>query len=147
MWSRKRVLKKNRRQVNKKKILYASIVLAVLGISLIGIGVVVLAHEPLFTSPLPLFTSSDKSPDTANAQGVIEQFLKKQNIAYTSVTQESAHVYEVEIQDDGVVYLSSDHDLSEQLSSLQAILSRLTMEGKRFVRLDMRYDRPVIVLR
>lgn len=147
MWSRKRVLKKNRRQVNKKKILYATIVSAVLGISLIGIGVVVLAHEPLFTSPLPLFQSSNNGNDTVDAKGTIEQYLRKNDISYSSITSVSTHVYKIDVQDNGSVYLTSDRDLSSQLTSLQAILSRLTMEGKRFERLDMRYDRPVIVLR
>jgi hypothetical protein len=133
--------------VNKKKILYATLVCAVLGVSLIGIGVAVVEHEPLFTSPLPIFQPFGKSSDTTDAKGTIEKFLKQHTISYTSITVSSSHAYEVQLEDGGTIFLTSDRDLSEQLSSLQAILSRLTMEGKRFLRLDMRYDRPVIVLR
>lgn len=147
MWSRKRVLKKNRRAVNKKKILYASLVSGVLGIALIGVGVVVVEHEPLYISPLPLFHSFVSDASGEDAVKTIKTFLQKHDIEYESVTVKESQNYEIKLKSNGTILLTSEKSVAEQLSSLQLILSRLTMEGKKFIRLDLRYDRPVIVLR
>jgi len=50
----------------------------------------------------------------------------------------------VELRDGGELILSSKKDLENQLSSLQLILSRLTIEGKKLKKLDFRYDNPVV---
>ena len=50
----------------------------------------------------------------------------------------------VELENEGVVILSSKKDIRSQISSLQLILSRLTIEGKKLKILDFRYDNPVV---
>jgi hypothetical protein len=42
------------------------------------------------------------------------------------------------------IFLTRDKDINPQLASLQFILSRLTMEGKGFRSLDLRFDKPII---
>jgi hypothetical protein len=46
--------------------------------------------------------------------------------------------------DNGEVILSSKKDIGSQLSSLQLMLARLTIEGKKLKVLDFRFDNPVV---
>jgi hypothetical protein len=43
------------------------------------------------------------------------------------------------------VILSKKKSLDLQIASLQRISSRFTIEGKHFVLLDLRFDRPVLI--
>lgn len=146
MWPRRRVLKKERKQVTKKRILFFSLLSGGVGIMLIAIGIAVLLREPIFTSPIPLLRSFGGSSEKDESTLKIADFLKKQRIEYKAVTPLNKTTYQIKIKENGDVLLSSTGDLSGQLASLQRIVSRLTMEGKKFTRLDLRYDKPVIVL-
>lgn len=146
MWSRRRVLKKDQKQYTKKRILLLSLLSGVIGMVCIGIGYVVLIHEPAFISPLPFLRSLGLASDQDNGQKTIATFLKDHSIDYKDITQSGTSTYIVKTNDGGSVYMTKNKNVPEQLSSLQRIVSRLTMEGKKFSRLDLRYDKPVIVL-
>ncbi|MDP2649928.1 MAG: hypothetical protein Q8P10_03705 [bacterium] len=73
----------------------------------------------------------------------LETLLKQSNISFGSLSSSSSS-YFVKFKDGEEVILDSNKPLEQQISSLQLVLSRLTIEGKRFVRLDLRYDKPVI---
>lgn len=145
MWSTKRLLKKEKRHYNKKKVLSVSILCGFIGTILIAGGVFVLSKEPVFTSPLPLLRTFGASTDKNEEKAKIENFLLKNHIPYEKLQQTGSSDFIFQTSS-GVIIMTSNHDLSEQLTSLQRILSRLTMEGKKFVRLDLRFDKPVIVL-
>jgi hypothetical protein len=53
--------------------------------------------------------------------------------------------YIVTLKSGEKVLFSKKKPLDEQISSLQLISSRLTIEGKQFSQLDLRFDRPVLV--
>lgn len=146
MWHRRRLLKKDKRTLTKKRFLFLSLVAGVLGVACIGLGTVLLMGEPLYTSPLPLLRPSFALDDDKAVKTLIEQELKKRSIRYSSVTKVEQDLYKIVIPENGDVFLSSEKDIISQLSSLQVIVSRLTMEGEKFNRLDLRYDRPVISL-
>ena len=74
----------------------------------------------------------------------LEGLLDKQKIAFLSVNLNPDDSFRVELRDGGEVILSSKKDLGSQLSSLQLILSRLTIEGKKLKILDFRFDNPVV---
>ena len=74
----------------------------------------------------------------------LSQILTAKNIAFLRIEQESDLSYKISIKDNGVVFISDKKDLSGQIDSLQLILNRLTIEGKRFKILDFRFDKPVI---
>jgi cell division septal protein FtsQ len=74
----------------------------------------------------------------------LESALKKQKIAFLSTSLNSDGSFTVNLKDGGEIILSSKKDLDNQLSSLQLILSRLTIEGKKLKKLDFRYDNPVV---
>ncbi len=77
----------------------------------------------------------------------LETLLNEKNITYSTITKLSGSNYKLKLEDSGIVIISSDKDLNSEISSLQFILSRLTMEGKQFTLLDLRFDKPVIVLK
>lgn len=147
MWHRKRLLKKDKRQVNKKRLLFISFVLGVLGLGCIGLGTVLLMREPLYTSPLPLLLPKYALDDEKVVKSQIEAELRKRKIEFTSISSIDQNSYKIIMKENGEVFMSSEKDVMSQLSSLQVIMQRLTMEGKKFSRLDLRYDRPVISLR
>jgi hypothetical protein len=74
----------------------------------------------------------------------LEKILDKENLNYLSVSENKDGSFLIFLKDGGEVILSSKKDIKSQLSSLQLILSRLTIEGKKLKSLDFRYDNPVV---
>jgi hypothetical protein len=74
----------------------------------------------------------------------IESELEKSNISFKTVNVKEDSSFEVHLADSSVVILSSKKDIKSQISSLQLILSRLTIEGKKLKVLDFRFDNPVV---
>ncbi|GIW61597.1 MAG: hypothetical protein KatS3mg089_0449 [Patescibacteria group bacterium] len=146
MFSRKRLLKKEKKQLTKRRLLFTSIVLGVLGVGCIVVGTIMLLHEPLFISPLPVVGSPLPSNEDQYFKKTIQTKLKEYAIPYESISIPRKSLFIIKLSDGGEVVLTSRKDLIPQLSSLQVIYSRLTMEGKKFRRLDMRYDKPIILL-
>jgi len=66
----------------------------------------------------------------------------KINISNFEVATDSS--YMVSLVDNGTVIFNPLENLDLQVRSLQIILSRLTIEGKRFKSLDFRFDKPVV---
>ena len=77
-------------------------------------------------------------------QNQVEDSLEKNGISFSAVKIASDSSYLVTLQDGSKVILNQNKNLQNQISSLQLILSRLTIEGKRFKSLDFRYDKPVV---
>lgn len=75
----------------------------------------------------------------------LRNLLNKDNIAFDKVIVASDSSYLVFLQNNGEVILSPSKSLSSQISSLQVILFSFTIEGKVFKRLDLRFDKPVVV--
>ncbi len=146
MWSRKRRLRKEKKHLVRKIYFYLIILSGILGIVMMVIGVFLVINEPLFESPIPLFTKWALNRDKSQEVVEIKKFLEQKSIEYIDVSRESSKVYKIDLKNNGEVVIDSEKGLPEQLSSLQVILSRLTMEGKKFKRLDLTYDRPVLVL-
>lgn len=146
MWSTRRVLKRDRKQVDKKRILLLSLLSGGVGLLCVILGFIVLSREPVFISPLPFLRSLGLATSSDADKKEIQNFLKAQNIDYKDISLSGKTTYIVKVKDNGNAYITTNKDVSEQLSSLQRIHSRLTMEGKKFTRLDLRYDKPVIVL-
>ncbi|MCL4354049.1 hypothetical protein M1349_01090 [Patescibacteria group bacterium] len=122
---------------NKKKII--GYFLIILGLSLIAYSAFsMIGFQRLrYLSPIISLGSYSK-------EGEIQTLLDKRDIPYSNIITESESVATVKIRDNGVVYLSTKRDLSKQITSLQLVLSKLTIEGKRFKSLDFRFDKPVI---
>lgn len=98
--------------------------------------------KTLFVSPLP-----DRSLDNSNPLTTeeLKTLLQKGNIAFSEVKSSTGSSVLVKLTNGGTVLFSSKKSFKEQVSSLQPILSRLTIEGKRFKNLDLRFDKPSVV--
>ena len=97
------------------------------------------SQKQLFISPLAL------QKNTSRNQNQIDDLLQKSGIAFTSVENAKDSTYLVNLKDGGQVIITQNKNVQNQISSLQLILSRLTIEGKRFKSLDFRYDKPVVL--
>lgn len=113
---------------------------------LIQYAVTLLRLHSSFTNPTPY--TLEKLNNHVLAQRIsdkdVEHLLLQAGIAYASVISSSDY-YVVQLSDNHEVLLSSKKDLFSQVASLQVILPRLTIEGKKFTRLDFRFDKPLLV--
>jgi hypothetical protein len=107
---------------------------------------IVQLRKPAYISPLPNMKQAQASGQDTTLMS-IKKRLDRDTIAYSSIKQEQGGSYKLTLQKGGEVMISSKKDLGLQIASLQYILSRLTMEGKLFSQLDLRFDKPVIRLR
>lgn len=106
------------------------------------------AKKPAFVSPIS-FSIKEKmgilSGKTSNKE--LENLLSQKNITFSSISVLSDSSYLVKVTDEEEIIFSATKPMESQVSSLQLILSRLTIEGKRFARLDFRFDKPVVTFK
>jgi hypothetical protein len=94
-----------------------------------------------------LFKVSPQTPVSKSNNSVmlnLETSLKNKSIQYQKIEQGSDLSFYVYLNDGGLIIFSAKKDLFNQISSLQLILPRLTIEGKRLKKLDFRFDKPII---
>jgi len=94
---------------------------------------------PIFNKPIISPLGQNKPSRVSN----LEVLLKKANVPFSSVTS-SSDFYIIILSGGGQVIMSSKKELAVQISSLQLMLNRLTIEGKRIKSLDFRFDKPII---
>lgn len=149
MWHTRRQTKKHKTK-NKPKVVF-QVIYCTVGV-LAAVFVIFSVSSYLRQTPLviPVSLSQSvkgvKSIFISNDSGEVERLLREKNISYMFVTSSKDVPYIITLPDNAEVYLAKEN-IPTQLASLQHINSRLTMEGKRFSRLDLRFDRPVIVLK
>ncbi len=123
-------------------------------IALMVVGVLVLYrfsilgyffHDSLYVSPIPSTLSSKTLKNSEEFLDTLASTLKKKHIPYRSITYIQESIYKVSGEQGEVILFTSKKSLDEQISSLQLILSSLTIEGKHFSKIDLRFDKPVIV--
>lgn len=73
----------------------------------------------------------------------IEEELQFAGIKFEKVSQNSDSSITTNLHNGAVVIFSSKKNFSGQIASLQLMLSRLTIEGKKLKQLDFRYANPV----
>ncbi len=103
-------------------------------------------NQPLYLSPLASMKFVQASQEDKKI-AVLKSELTKENIAFSKIEKANDSGYVVQLQKGGSVTFSSQKDIITQIASLQYILSHLTMEDRQFTRLDLRFEKPVIVLK
>src|SRR5579872_4564010 len=97
--------------------------------------------QPLYIAPIPLLKNKTiNSLNNFDLTNEIKTDLAKEKIPYISVTAINGG-YDIKLEGNQEVIFSSEKDIFLQTSSLQLVLNRLTIDGKRFSRLDFRYDK------
>lgn len=141
--------KKFRRPPTKKRrrspppVLLVTILTVVLIACLAGAGYMYL-HRSMLVSPLPLTPGMVLPTAHQGDDAALQRLLAARSITYTAI-KHTADGYIISLNPKQQVILSRNKDLSGQISSLQIILPQLTMEGREFRTLDMRYNKPVIM--
>ena len=136
MWHSRRTLKRNK---PKRKLFFTITSLLILIVTLILISV--------FYPSLIYKKGSLLNPVSKNAtreENNLGLMLGSKNIDFSNITTLPDSSFDITLKDGGTVIFSSKKDLEKQISSLQLILTRLTIEGKKFKILDFRYDNPVV---
>lgn len=130
----------------KYKIIFFVVYLLVLAIGISFFLYSSLNSSKKLVSPLPLqkAVQTQFTKKTGLTSQQIEAILKSKNISYVSVNVNSDTIH-ITVDEKSDVLFSSTKNIVEQVTSLQLIVSRLTIEGKRFKRLDFRYNKPVVV--
>lgn len=130
--------RKNRK--SRKYFKYLGIIFVLLGSSLVLTAVFIFFSPYVFKNPLVSPLPKGFKSQNFDIKGLLEK--EKINVLKVEVATDSS--YMVSLGDGGIVVISPGKDISFQVRSLQIILSRLTIEGKRFKTLDFRFDKPVV---
>lgn len=148
--SLKLLSKKNcRRNRNRLKFLSILLIPVSLIISLISLCSILLLvkniHKPTIISPV---ISPFPNDSTNDDESIIElgKLLQEKKISYLTINKISNSLF-IKLTNSSEVIISSQKELNQEITSLQYLLARLTMEGKDFSRLDLRFEKPVIVLK
>ncbi len=146
---KKKPVKNRKIESRNKRLFFFSCSLGVLVIVTSFCGSVYLfLHKSPYISPMSMLKvnlASNKTPSVIDVQSEIENLLNQNKINYDSINKVDDATYIITIDGDEKVVIDPQTDLSMQIASLQLITSRLTMEGKRFSRLDLRDEKPVIL--
>lgn len=141
MLHNKRKFRKRNKRIKRVGLflLYFFIVIAISG----GGYYVYLTHSqknsPSPTLHLATRPHTKKDPNL----NMLERLLREKQISFSSVTPTNSD-YIVHLENKSDIIISSQKNIHSQISSLQFILPRLTMEGKPFSRLDLRFDKPIL---
>ncbi len=146
MQKKKELPRKRRRFL--KKILFFSVFSSIIFVVLSFIAiylVVVKLKKPLYISPVPVMQIAQANQGE-RMENLFDNELRKEKIDYSTI-KSGYNFYLVTLSDGGKVTFSTQKDIMLQIASLQYILSHLIMEGRQFSTFDLRFDKPVVVLK
>lgn len=136
--------KRKSRQLLIKSIKVCFLFVITLGI-LISITTFFYNRKKIVLSPIATAKTTKNTYITSeNNTEVISQLLEQNHLTPSAITIGSDSAILVTLKNGPEVTFSSAKDLSQQITSLQLIMSHLTIEGKRFTRVDFRFDNPII---
>src|SRR3989338_301246 len=151
MYVSKKIKRRNKKAYRKLSPLLILFTFAVL---IFYFGMNVFVRKPLYISPIPNNSTKNKKSLLKNSglknqekTRTIEDALKKEAVPFVTVGIATNAAILIIMSEGGEVLFSQDKDLASQISSLQRVLSRFTIEGKKFELLDFRFDRPVVKLK
>lgn len=125
-------------------VISTKVLITIAVLSCIWVGALVIYYNWDFILQKPLFVSPVTS---ARYSGIpeVKKLMVEFGVPYSSVSIVPDGTIQLKLVNNEEILLSEKKDLREQVSSLQRILSRLTIEGKRFTRLDFRFDKPLVI--
>lgn len=114
--------------------------------TLIGLFVIkFIPHAQSIISPIGRAYSSviNSISSQDESKKEIQKELSAQNITVNSLIETDTDI--TVTRDKNITYIfNKKKKISEQITSLQLILSRLTIEGKQASKIDFRFDNPVV---
>lgn len=148
--TKRKITRKRNREWRKffKKV---ALFLIVFGITLTSLTLLTRNNNTGLLSPLSFAKSLGQKQGGGEEESLDTTKLKKalaeKKFAFSDIKVSSDGAYMVKLKTGEQLILSSKKDLTKQLSSLQVIYSRLTMEGRGVRSLDFRYDKPIVVFK
>lgn len=133
------------RKKNKTKIFFRWLILSLIVFCLITGFVFFKKNFP--QAPVSKLANKPKISKDSQLSKNLEEILKKNGIGFSTIQISSNSSILVNLAGGEEVFFSEGKPFDNQVSSLQFILSRLTIEGKRFSRLDFRFDKPVVTFK
>lgn len=146
MWKTKRKLKL-REKKSFRRLIVPAVVFFILSLSLLALYLWrQVLFEKAYISPLPaVLASQSMSQEQKNAQRELLRLLERKKYTFTSFTP-SYESFTLVLHTGEVVIFSAKKPFDAQISSLQLILKSLTIEGKGIKRVDLRFDKPTVIL-
>lgn len=110
--------------------------------------IALLAKKTFYVSPVPanIFKEGDNSYVKNDELKNFEKILSDSNIFYSSITAENNY-YKVKLSSGEEILFDKNKSWENQISSLQLLVSRFTIEGRRFQKLDLRYNNPIVIFK
>lgn len=142
------ILRSRKRNFIKKIINFKTVILALISILLLinFFNIVKYKNNPVsatLINPVAGVNSDPAALDEIKAK--LQSELAKRSVVYEKIISFNNY-YIIILSGKKEVYITPNKDLAEQITSLQFILNRLTMEGRSFRKLDLRFTKPVISL-
>lgn len=141
---------REKRTINKYRHILMSIIVVAL---ILAMSIIFLLSNDLFNrtfiSPVPFLESLFSASELQNSSELkqLQSLLERNNFAFESINYFSDSAFLVKLKSGEEIIVSSNKSIKTQISSLQLIQTRLTIDGKSFSRLDLRFEKPVIVLK
>lgn len=144
---KKKAIKNRKVEFRNKRLLFGAIFLSIVFVT--GSIIFVLLRFIVlqkYVSPIPLTIRQDvvkKNSLSDTFISEVKEKLTQASISYNQIKLTNSFTCIITLSDGSEVILGTNKDIAQQIASLQLITSRLTMEGKRFSRIDLRYNQPV----
>lgn len=122
---------------NNRKLVFTVIFFVVLA-SITGAFIY---HFIAFSS-ITIINPLSKSRNTFDSK--LKQQLENSNIKYDSASSNLDGSETIKLDGGGSVIFAQNKPISHQIASLQLLMSRLTIEGRKLKSLDFRYASPVV---
>jgi hypothetical protein len=141
-------MRKTRRRINRDKkriklLIFLALFLLTLGLSVFAFFYFKSAGSSGLISPIPSGYDIATAASGDNSTEELRKKLDEKDIEHDKILKKD-NAYIINLKNDSVVVIARDKDIDSQISSLQFILTRLTMEGRTFESLDLRYNKPII---
>lgn len=139
--------KRRRRQKHaKRKKLFGLIlifcVIVIFAFAFVRLRVPLAIRQAFSRVSLPM-QGVEPTPIPANSLKLLKDTLDKSHVSFTEITSNGT-VATVKLSESGEALIPLNKSLIEQVSSLQLILSRIRIEGKKVGRIDFRFDKAIV---
>lgn len=137
------MLRNRKRQPNYKKFLF------IFSLSILACVAFILLNQLLPTVFAFLTTRGSHNLITPLVKNItaddVKKMLREKNIDFSDVMVSSdGATIVVTIKDDSRAIFSTEKDIDWQVSSLHALILRLTIDNKKASYIDLRFDKPIV---
>lgn len=144
----------NKKKLPKRKLRRViNIIIFLIFIFIVTIGILLLCSVTIFKKKQLILTpigTIKNTVQTSNAtmssqvSNDMQNLLDQYHLSVDSITTGTDSAMHILFKGGQEIIFSENKEIKAQIASLQLIMNRLTIEGKQFSRIDLRFDNPVI---